>query len=150
MVFHEEVGSGREARENSTRYVEDIIQYTRGQYTGEVRGRSDGRVRCEGRTAPRTSFEPLFVFNGDGLTGEIRHKSPWTMMFAYDIAICSESREQVEDKQDRWIYALARRGMQVNRIKTEYMCVCVCVNERQDNGTVRIQGEEVAKVDDFK
>ena len=38
--------------------------------------------------------------------------------------------------------------MKVNRRKTEYMCV----NERQDtgSGTVKMQGEEVAKVDDFK
>ena len=36
--------------------------------------------------------------------------------------------------------------MKVYRIKTEYMCV----NERQVNGTVKMQGEEVAKVDDFK
>ena len=35
--------------------------------------------------------------------------------------------------------------MKVNRINTEYMCV----NERQDNGTVRMQ-EEVAKVDGLK
>ena len=38
--------------------------------------------------------------------------------------------------------------MKVNRRKTEYMCV----NERQDtgSGTVKMQGEEVTKVDDFK
>ena len=36
--------------------------------------------------------------------------------------------------------------MKVNRRKTEYMCV----NERQVNGTVKMQGEEVAKVEDFK
>ena len=38
--------------------------------------------------------------------------------------------------------------MQVNRRKTEYMRV----NERQDNssGTVKMQGEEVAKVEDSK
>ena len=35
--------------------------------------------------------------------------------------------------------------MKVNRRKTEYLCV----NERQDNGTVKMQGEEVAKVEDF-
>ena len=28
--------------------------------------------------------------------------------------------------------------------------MCVCVNERQVNGTVKMQGEEVAKVEDFK
>ena len=38
--------------------------------------------------------------------------------------------------------------MKVNRGKTEYMCV----NERQDNDsdTVKIQGEELAKVEDLK
>ena len=36
--------------------------------------------------------------------------------------------------------------MQVNRRKTEYMCV----NGRQVNGSVKMQGEEVAKVEDFK
>ena len=38
--------------------------------------------------------------------------------------------------------------MKVNRRKTEY----TCVNERQDNsnGTVKMHGEEVAKVEDFK
>ena len=34
----------------------------------------------------------------------------------------------------------------IYRINTELMCV----NERKDNGTVRMQGEEMAKVGDFK
>ena len=62
-----------------------------------------------------------------------------------DIVICSESKEQVEEKLESWRYALDRRGMKVNRRNPEFMCV----NERQDNGTMRMQGEEVAKVDDF-
>ena len=45
------------------------------------------------------------------------------MMFADDIVICSESKEQVEEKLESWRYALERRGMKVNRRKTEYMCV---------------------------
>ena len=46
------------------------------------------------------------------------------------------------------LYGLERSGMKVNRRKTEYMCV----NERQDNGssTVKMQGEELVKVEDFK
>ena len=36
--------------------------------------------------------------------------------------------------------------MKLNRRKTEYMCV----NEKQVKGTVKMQGEEVAKVEDFK
>ncbi|KAK3549476.1 hypothetical protein QTP86_001477 [Hemibagrus guttatus] len=36
--------------------------------------------------------------------------------------------------------------MKVSRSKTEYMCV----NEREGSGTVRLQGEEVKKVQEFK
>ena len=90
----------------------------------------------------------LFAMMMDRMTDEIREEAPWTMMFADDIVICSKSKEQIEDKLESWRYALERRGMKVNRRKTEYMCV----NERQDNssGTVKMQGEEVAKVEDFK
>ena len=88
----------------------------------------------------------LFAMVMDRITDDIREEAPWTMMFADDIVICSESKEWLEQKLESWRYALERRGMKVNRRKTEYMCV----NERQDKGTVKMQGEEVAKVEDFK
>ena len=88
----------------------------------------------------------LFAVVMDRITDDIREEAPWTMMFADDIVICSESKEWLERKLESWRYALERRGMKVNRRKTEYMCV----NERQDKGTVKMQGEEVAKVEDFK
>ena len=53
-------------------------------------------------------------------------------LFADDIliVICSENNERVEEKLESWRYVLERRGMKVNRRKTEYMCL----HERQDNG----------------
>ncbi|KAK3531918.1 hypothetical protein QTP70_034419, partial [Hemibagrus guttatus] len=88
----------------------------------------------------------LFAIVMDQLSEEVRQESPWTMMFADDIVICSESREQGEENLERWRFALERRGMKVSRSKTEYMCV----NEREGSGTVRLQGEEVKKVQEFK
>ncbi|KAK3525620.1 hypothetical protein QTP70_001367 [Hemibagrus guttatus] len=88
----------------------------------------------------------LFAIVMDQLSEEVRQESPWTMMFADDIVICSESREQVEENLERWRFALERRGMKVSRSKTEYMCV----NEREKSGTVRLQDEEVKKVQEFK
>ena len=35
--------------------------------------------------------------------------------------------------------------MEVNKRKTK----CMCMNDRTYNGTVKMQGEEVTKVDDF-
>ncbi|KAK3509305.1 hypothetical protein QTP70_028566 [Hemibagrus guttatus] len=88
----------------------------------------------------------LFAIVMDQLSEEVRQESPWTMMFADDIVICSESREQVEENLERWRFALERRGMKVSHSKTEYMCV----NEKEGSGTVRLQGEEVKKVQEFK
>ncbi|KAK3554690.1 hypothetical protein QTP70_032660 [Hemibagrus guttatus] len=88
----------------------------------------------------------LFAIVMDQLSEEVRQEFPWTMMFADDIVICSESREQVEENLERWRFVLERRGMKVSRSKTEYMYV----NEREGSGTVRLQGEEVKKVQEFQ
>ncbi|KAK3532173.1 hypothetical protein QTP86_009194 [Hemibagrus guttatus] len=56
----------------------------------------------------------LFAMVMDQLSEEVRQESPWTMMFADDIVICSESREQVEENLARWRFALERRGMKVS------------------------------------
>ena len=44
----------------------------------------------------------LFAMVMDRMTDEIREEAPWTMMFADDIVICSESKEQVEEKLESW------------------------------------------------
>ncbi|KAK3521371.1 hypothetical protein QTP70_003424 [Hemibagrus guttatus] len=43
----------------------------------------------------------LFAMVMDQLSEEVRQESPWTMMFADDIVICSESREQVEENLEK-------------------------------------------------
>uniref|UniRef100_A0AAR2JL50 ribonuclease H n=1 Tax=Pygocentrus nattereri TaxID=42514 RepID=A0AAR2JL50_PYGNA len=75
----------------------------------------------------------LFAMVMDRLTDEVRQEAPWTMMFADDIIICGESREQVEENPKRWRFALERRGMKVSKDKMEYMCV----NEREAGGKVK-------------
>ena len=62
----------------------------------------------------------LFAMVMDRLTDEVRQESPWNMLFADDIVIFSESKEQVERSLER--YALERRGMKVSGSKTEYVC----------------------------
>ncbi|KAK3570189.1 hypothetical protein QTP86_016499, partial [Hemibagrus guttatus] len=57
----------------------------------------------------------LFAMVMNQLSEEVRQESPCKMMFADDIVICSESREQVEENLERWRFALERRGMKVSR-----------------------------------
>ncbi|KAK3568428.1 hypothetical protein QTP86_006930 [Hemibagrus guttatus] len=64
----------------------------------------------------------LFAMVMDQLSEEVRQESPWTMMFADDIVICSESREQVEENLERWRFALERRGMKVSGIQSNGEC----------------------------
>lgn len=66
-------------------------------------------------------------------------------MFVDEIEICGESREQVEEKLEGWSFALERRGMKGRCSKMEYMCVI----ERDPSGRVRIQADEIKRVEDF-
>ena len=88
----------------------------------------------------------LFAILMDRLTDEVRKELPWTMMFADDIVICGPSKEQVEEDLEQWRHALERRGMKVSRRKTEYLCV----NGREEGGTIQMQGTELAKVEEFR
>ncbi|KAK3571021.1 hypothetical protein QTP86_000471 [Hemibagrus guttatus] len=70
----------------------------------------------------------LFAIVMDQLSEEVRQESPWTMMFADDIVICSESREQVEENLERWRFALERRkgrelADMMERRKVDILCV---------------------------
>lgn len=65
----------------------------------------------------------LFVLVMDRLTSEIRKEPPQTMMFADDVVLCDEIREEVGVKLERWRHTLERRGWTVSRAKTEYLCL---------------------------
>ena len=44
----------------------------------------------------------LFAVIMDRLTDEVRREPPWTMLFADDIVICEETREEVEQRLESW------------------------------------------------
>ena len=88
----------------------------------------------------------LFAVIMDRLTNEVRREPPWTMLFADDIMICKETREEVERRLESWKYALERRGMRVSRSKTEYLCT----NGGNDKETVKMEDTKVPRVKEFK
>ena len=63
----------------------------------------------------------LFAVIMDKLTEKARREPPWTMLFADDIVIFEETREEVKRRLEYWRYALERREMKVSRSKIEYL-----------------------------
>ena len=68
------------------------------------------------------------------------------MLFANDIVICEETREEVEQRLESWKYALERRGMKVSRSKTEYLCI----NAGNDDEILKMEDIKVSRVKEFK
>ena len=68
------------------------------------------------------------------------------MLFADNIVICEETREDVEWRLESWRYALERRPMKVSRSKTEYLCV----NGGNNDETVKMEDTKVPRVKEFK
>ena len=68
------------------------------------------------------------------------------MLFADDIVICEETREEVEQRLESWKYALERIRMKVSRSKTEYLCI----NGGNGHKTVEMEDTKVPRVKEFK
>ena len=88
----------------------------------------------------RKSASSMFLFAVivDRLTEEVRREPLWTMLFADDIVICEETREEGERIIKCWRNGFEKRGMKVNRSKTEYLCV----NGENDKKTVKMEEQK--------
>ncbi|KAK3506867.1 hypothetical protein QTP70_030604 [Hemibagrus guttatus] len=100
--------------ETYVRVVQDMYERSRTVVRCAVGQTEEFKVEVELHQG--SALSPfLFAIVMDQLSEEVRQESPWMMMFADDIVICSESREQVEENLERWRFALERRGMKVSR-----------------------------------
>ena len=101
--------------------VEKYVQLVQDMYEG-----SETVVRCAIGTTKSfkvkvglhqgSALSPfLFAVIMDRRTDEVKREPPWTMLFADNIVICEETREEVEQRIECWRYALKKRGMNVSR-----------------------------------
>ena len=84
----------------------------------------------------------LFAIVMDRMIYIVRQDALWTKMFADDIVICSESREQMGETRERWKYCWREESV-ISRKK-------ICANEMEVSGTVRLKGLELDNVHEFK
>ncbi|KAK6742586.1 hypothetical protein RB195_010067 [Necator americanus] len=82
----------------------------------------------------------------DTITKEIQKQHPWTLLFADDVMLASESRDDLQKQVQSWKDQLQQYGLRFNTSKTEYM---EC-GPRIENGSIRVDGTELNKVNCFK
>ncbi|GJR06286.1 retrovirus-related pol polyprotein LINE-1 [Tanacetum coccineum] len=63
----------------------------------------------------------LFAMILDDLSRGIQEDIPWSMIFADDIVLVSESTEGLNNRLENWREALEENGLRVSREKTEYL-----------------------------
>ena len=132
--------------------VEKYVKLVQDMYEG-----SETVVRCTVGTTEsfkvkvglhqRSALSPfLFAVIMDRLTDEVRREPPWTMLFADDIVICKETREEVERRLESWTYAFERIGIKVSTSKTKYLCI----NGGNDKETVKMEDTKMPRVEKIK
>ena len=94
-----------------------------------------------------SALSPLvFAIVMDCLIWEIQRDAPWDKLFANNVILCGESREELETRLETWRRAMEDRGIRVSRQKIEYLCI----GEGEANEEVKMQGEKLKRVEEFK
>ena len=88
----------------------------------------------------------LFSIIIDRLTEYIRKDAPWDMLLADDIVLCRQKHKELEEDLEIWRNTLERRGLKVNRSKTEHLRV----GSVDDGEELKLQGEKVKRAKKFK
>ena len=88
----------------------------------------------------------LFAVIIDCITADIQREAPQDMLFADDVILCADIREELGTRLETWRGVMEDRGMRVSRKKTEYLCLEI----QKEAGTVKMQGEELNRVEEFK
>ena len=98
-----------------------------------------------------SSLSPyLFTLVLEVLTEHIQEPVPWCMLFADDIVLMGESREDLNKKLELWREALEVYGLRISRSKTEYMECKFSLRRENSNIEVKIGENILRKVKSFK
>ncbi|KAK6765125.1 hypothetical protein RB195_025169 [Necator americanus] len=136
----------------SHRVPEEYVRWTKLLYA-----KPTSVVRCAAGTSSPfpvqvgahlgSSLSPLlFILCMDTITKEIQNQHPWTLLFADDVMLESESRDDLQKQVQSWKDQLQQYGLRLNTSKTEYM---EC-GPRIEDSSVRFDGTELNKVNCFK
>ncbi|KAL5157078.1 Outer envelope protein 64, mitochondrial [Glycine soja] len=92
----------------------------------------------------------LFTLILDVLTEQIQEIAPRCMVFADDIVLLGESREELNERLETWRRALETHGFRLSRSKSEYMECKFNKRRRVSNSEVKIGDHIIPQVTRFK
>ncbi|XP_042879390.1 uncharacterized protein LOC122257905 [Penaeus japonicus] len=81
----------------------------------------------------------------DCMAREMQREAPWDVLFAEEVVVDAETREEEEERVEWWREALEDRGTRVSREETEYLRVATGAEGRVRGGNVqggRVRGGE--------
>ena len=55
------------------------------------------------------------------MTRGVQREAPWDMLFADDVVVCTETKEEIEERLEVWREAMEGRRKRVSRHKAEYL-----------------------------
>ncbi|XP_026450856.1 uncharacterized protein LOC113350980 [Papaver somniferum] len=85
------------------------------------------------------------MYEGAVTGGEI----PWCMLFADDITLIGESKQEVQGKLELWRQTLESKGFRLSRTKTEYL-KCAFEETGRDDGELQLDGQIVPRKESFR
>ena len=68
----------------------------------------------------------LFITVMDFISKEVDRGPPHAMLFADDLVLCENTREEAEEQLELWRHAIENKGIRVSRSKTEYLPPSSC------------------------
>ncbi|VDP00996.1 unnamed protein product [Heligmosomoides polygyrus] len=92
-----------------------------------------------------SALSPLLsVVVMDAITRDLQQPVPWTLLYADDVMLAREEKDDLERQVQAWCDRLARFGLRLNVKKTD---LTTDVNE---SGSIKINGTELARTSVFK
>ncbi|EYC44065.1 hypothetical protein Y032_0473g2104 [Ancylostoma ceylanicum] len=87
----------------------------------------------------------LFILVMDAITRDLQRSAPWTLLYADDVMLTSEQKEDLERQTQAWSERLARFSLRLNVKKTEYM-----MTNLDEHSTIQVDGNDIRRTDYFK
>ncbi|VDP14487.1 unnamed protein product [Heligmosomoides polygyrus] len=81
----------------------------------------------------------------DAIPRDLPQPVPWTLLYADDVILACEDKDDLERQVQAWCDRLTRFGLKLNVKKTEYLTTDV-----NESGSIKINGTELARTSVFK